>query len=93
MSSLSTERHGFGSAMRDFGTVLFAAVVGTINGVIWLFLYEGDPFWLWASAVMLWGSGAWRDTGFLDGRNDALPHAHSPRVSPGSARSGRAQIT
>lgn len=65
MSSLSTERHGFGSAMRDFGTVLFAAVAGPINGVIWLFLYEGDPFWLWASAVMLWGSGALAGYGML----------------------------
>lgn len=65
MSSLSTERHGFGSAMRDFGTVLFVAVAGTINGVIWLFLYEGDPFWLWASAVMLWGSGALAGYGIL----------------------------
>lgn len=67
MSSLSTERHGFGAAMRDFGTALFIAATGTFNGVIGLFLYEseGHPFWFWASAALLWASGVLAGYGLL----------------------------
>ena len=67
MPSLSTERHGFGSAMRDFGTVLVVAAAGTFNGVVGLLLYEsqGDRFWLWSSSALLWGSGALAGYGLL----------------------------
>lgn len=67
MSSLSAEQHGFGAAMRDFGTALFVAATGTFNGVLGLRLYEteGDPFWLWASAVLLWASGVLAGYGLL----------------------------
>jgi hypothetical protein len=67
MSLLTAEQHGFGAAMRDFGTALFVAATGTFNGVIGLLRYQadGDPFWLWASAVLLWGSGAAAAYGLL----------------------------
>jgi hypothetical protein len=67
MSSFATEQHGFGAAMRDFGTVLVVAATGTFNGVLGLLRYatEGDPFWLWASAALLWASGALAGYGLL----------------------------
>ena len=60
MSSLDTEGHGFGAAMRDFGTALFIAASSTFGGVVGLIHFEnqGDPFWLWASAAQLWAAGA-----------------------------------
>lgn len=67
MTALSTEQNGFGAAMRDFGTVLFGAATGTFNGVVGLLHYgsHGDSFWLWASAALLWGSGALAGYGLL----------------------------
>lgn len=67
MSSFAAEQHGFGAAMRDFGTVLVVAATGTFNGVVALLRYEteGDPFWLWASAALFWASGVLAGYGLL----------------------------
>lgn len=51
---------GFGTAMREFGTVLVLAAVSAFDGVFGLINWasQGDPFFLWFSAFQLWGSGA-----------------------------------
>ena len=51
---------GFGPAMRDFGTALVVAAASALGGVSGLIHWasQGDPFFLWASALQLWASGA-----------------------------------
>jgi hypothetical protein len=55
-----TAMRDFGTAMRDFGTVLVVAAASALIGVSALIDWasQGDPFFLWASALQLWASGA-----------------------------------
>lgn len=51
---------GFGTAMRQFGTLLVVAAISTFGSVSGLIHWanQGESFFFWASAIQLWASGA-----------------------------------